>query len=87
MAQTLGDSERQPNSRTKHDLGIVLLYAFECTPHCSCGLAKVSEDCPFLLKKTTIMNTSIVGDLGSKMCYFDFVRVSILRGSLKSCSR
>jgi hypothetical protein len=25
MAQTLGDSERQPNSRTKHDLGIVLL--------------------------------------------------------------
>ena len=41
MAQTLGDSERQ------------LLYAFECTPHCSCGLAKVSEDCPFSLKKTT----------------------------------
>jgi hypothetical protein len=52
MAQTLGDSERQPNSRTKHDLGIVLLYAFECTPHCSCKLAKVSEDCLFFLKKT-----------------------------------
>jgi hypothetical protein len=53
MAQTLGDSERQPNSRTKHDdLGIALLYAFEGPPHCSCGLAKVSEDCQFFLKKT-----------------------------------
>jgi hypothetical protein len=56
MAQTLGESKRQPNSRTKHDLGIVLLYAFECTPHCSCELAKVSEDCPFFLKKTTDHN-------------------------------
>jgi hypothetical protein len=53
MAQTLGDSERKPNFRTKHGLGIVLLYAFECTPPRSCELAKVSEDCPFFLKKTT----------------------------------
>jgi hypothetical protein len=52
MAQTLSDSERAPNSRTKHDLGIALLYAFEGPPDCSCGLAKVSEDCPFFLKKT-----------------------------------
>jgi hypothetical protein len=50
MAQALGDSERQPNSRSKHDLGIVLLDAFECAPHCSRELAKVS---PFFLKKTT----------------------------------
>ena len=51
MAQTLGDSERQPNSRTKHELGIALLFAFECPPDCSCRLAKVWEDRPFFLKK------------------------------------
>jgi hypothetical protein len=50
MAQTLGDSERKPNFRTK--LGIVLLYAFECTPPRSRDLAKVSEDRRFFLKKT-----------------------------------